>query len=238
MTNRMTELSTRDAARIAGIGYLIIFVAAIFAEFLVRTSLVVPGDAITTTRNIEASVSLFRLGICGYLVAAVFDIVVALALYVYLKPVNRSLALLAAWFRLAHATILGLALQFLLGVLRLLHGADRLSDFKTGLMESRVMYNLDAFSDAWLIGLVFFGLHCLLLGYLVYRSGYMPRVIGVLLGIAALGYLADSFAHFLLPHYAEYAGMFLLMVAVPAVIAELSLSLWLLWKGASVQVRA
>jgi hypothetical protein len=98
------------------------------------------------------------------------------------------------------------------------------------------MVLLDAFNSGWLIGLVFFGLHCLLLGYLVYRSGYLPGILGILLMVAGIGYLVDSFANFLLPDYNDYATVFLVIVAVPALLAEVPLCLWLLWKGANVKV--
>jgi hypothetical protein len=236
MSNKINEISLRSAARIAGVGYLIIIVLAIFAEFFVRSRLVVPGDAVATVNNIEASEWLFRSGICSYLIAAICDVVVALALFVLLKPVNKSLALLAAWLRVVHATMFGIALGNLFSVLQLLSGANHLKAFNTEQLHGQVMLFLDAFNYEWLIGLVFFGLHCLVLGYLIFKSGYVPKTLGVLLMVAALGYLVDSFANFLLPNYAEYEATFLLIVGVPAIVAELSLCLWLLLKGGKIQM--
>jgi len=238
MTNKSSDISTHQAAWIAGLGYLVIIVLAIFAEFFIRSRLVVPGDPVSTTKNIVASEGLFRIGIRSYLIVAVADGVVAWALYIFLKPVNRSLSLLAAWFRVAHAIMLGIALTSLLGILQLVSGADYLAAILSGQLSAQVMLSFDAFNDGWLIGLVFFGVHCLILGYLMFRSGYVPRVLGVLLIIAAFGYLIDSFAHFLLPDYATYQTVFLLIVAVPAIVAELALCLWLLGQGPRVQVVA
>lgn len=93
------------------------------------------------------------------------------------------------------------------------------------------MLFLNAFDYGFLIGLAFFGVHLFVLGYLIIKSGTMPRILGFLLIIASLGYLIDSFAHFLLPNYADYATIFLLIVAVPAVIAEFALTFWLLYRG-------
>jgi hypothetical protein len=235
MTNIIDDTSPSKAARIAGFGYLIIIILGIFAEFFVRSSLVVPGDAVTTANNIMANELLFRIGICSYLIMATFDMVVALALYILLKPVNKSLSLLAALFRLVHATILGIALYNLFSVLQLLSGADYLTTLETDQLYAQMMLFLNAFSYGWLIGLVFFGLHCYVLGYLIVKSGYIPKILGVLLIVASFGYLIDSFAHFLLSNYTNYEAIFLLVVAVPAIIAEVALCLWLLLKGIKLQ---
>jgi len=229
------EISRSNAARIAGYGYLAIIVFAIFAEFFVRSTLVVPGDAATTASNIASNQGLFRLGIASYLLAAIFDVIVALALYVFLKPVNQSIALLAAWFRLMHATIFALALGNLFNVLHLLNDADQATGFSTEQLHAQIMLFLDAFDLEWLVGLVFFGLHCLLLGYLFIKSGYMPKLLGVVLIIAAAGYLIDSFARFLMGNYSDYEDFFLMIVAIPALAAEVSLCVWLLIKGVKVQ---
>jgi hypothetical protein len=233
--DRIAGVSPHTAARVAGVGYLVIVLLGVFAEFIVRSGLVVPDDAASTTGNIQANELLFRVGISSYLVMAVVDAVVALALYVLLKPVNAPLALLAAWFRLIHAIILGIVLQNLFGVLHVLTDASYLSAFTADQLQAQVMVLLGAFNDGWLIGLVFFGLHCLALGYLILKSSFIPKILGALLIVAAAGYLIDSFAHFLLSNYADHEAFFLLVVAVPAFLAEVSLCLWLLLKGGNVQ---
>lgn len=108
--SRITDISLRKAAIVAGLGLLIMTILAIFANFFVLQSLIVPGDAATTANNIMANELLFRLGICSFIIVAILDVVVAWALYVLLKPVNKSLSLLSAWFRLVYAAILGIAL--------------------------------------------------------------------------------------------------------------------------------
>jgi hypothetical protein len=105
-------------------------------------------------------------------------------------------------------------------------------------MNRTVTLFLNAFDYGWLLALVFFGIHLLVLGYLVFHSGYTPRILGVLLIIAGLGYLTDSFAQFLLPNYADYESIFLLIVALPGTISELSFCFWLLFKGGKNQVPA
>jgi hypothetical protein len=93
------------------------------------------------------------------------------------------------------------------------------------------MLSLSAFNHIWLIGLVFFGIHLLFLGYLIIKSGEVPKVLGILLVVAGIGYLVDSFANFMLPNYTDYKDVFALLVIVPGVIGELSFTVWLLWRG-------
>jgi hypothetical protein len=234
MTNRIADISPRKVARVAGLGYLIIIIAGIFAEFIVRSSLIVPGDATTTANNILASEWLFRTGIAGDLIMLLCDVVVAAALFILLKPVSRGIALLAAFFRLVHAAVYGANLLNLFFILRLLSGTDYLTVFETEQLHALVLFFLNGHSTGYLIGLVFFGLHCFVLGYLILKSGYIPKILGVLLMVASLGYLTDSFANILLLNYEAYETIFLLVVFVPAFVAELSLCLWLLLKGVNV----
>jgi hypothetical protein len=231
MTNRHSETSPLIYARIAGFALLLMFLLAIFANFFVIKGLIVPGDAATTANNIIAKEMLFRCGIISFIIVLILDVLVAWALYVLLIPVNKNLALLAAWLRLVYTTIFGIAICNFLSVLRLLSGAEYLKVFEKDQLNAQVMLLIDAFNNGWLIGLVFFGLHLSVIGYLIFKSGYMPRILGVMLIISAIGYLIDSFAHFLLSNYTNYESIFLLIVAVPGVIAELSLCLWLLFKG-------
>jgi hypothetical protein len=237
MTNRTAEPSLRKAARIAGLLYLTIIVAGIFAQFVVRSSLIVPGDATATADNIVASEGLFRLGIAGDLIMIMCDVALALVFYVLLKPVNRSLALLAAFFRLAQAAALGINLLNLFFVLQLLSGADYLAVLGADQSNALVLLFLDAHATGYRIALVFFGLSIFVLGYLLVRSGYFPRILGIGMIVAAFGYLIDSSANFLLPNYSDYEAVFSVVVFAPAIIAELSLCLWLLWKGVNVRQR-
>ena len=237
MVNRIADISPGKAARIAGFAYLIIIISGIFAEFFVRSSLFVAGNASATANNIVASESLFRIGIAGDLIMIMCDVVVALALYILLNQVNKSLALLAAFFRLAQAATLGINLLNLFFVLHLLSGADYLAVFGADQLHALVLLFLKGHSTGYLIGLVFFGFHCLILGYLIFKSDFIPRILGILLVFASLGYLIDSFANFLLPSYADYEMIFVFVVFVPAFIAELSFCLWLIFKGAKIAER-
>jgi hypothetical protein len=216
-------------ARFAGILYLIIIICAGFSEGYVRSTLIVSGNAAATARNIAASEGLFRLGFVSDLIAFLSDLVVSVLLYVLLKPVNKTLSLIAASLRLlAHPAIASLNLLNHFMALLLVSGAEYLTVFETEQLHALVLLFLNAHRYGYLIGGAFFGLHCLLLGYLLFKSDLFPGVLGILLIIASFGYLIESFGNFLFPDYQE---LFIWVVAVPAVIAELSLCLWLLLKG-------
>lgn len=200
---------------------------AVVAIYFVFPRLIVPNNAIVTANNIIADGMLFRIGIGCLVIVAILDVVVAWALYVFLIPVNRNLSLLAAWFRLVYATILCVALFNYANILQLLSGADYLKAFEADKLKTDVMLSINAFADGWAIGLVFFGLHLALLGYLILKSNYIPRVLGIVIIIAGLSYLIDNFGKFLLPNYnldiATFVGW-----------GELLLTLWLLILGVKI----
>lgn len=236
MNNQHGGTPPKVYARVAGFGYLIIIASGIFAEFVVRSSLIVPGNATATANNILASQSLFRLGIAGDLVMLIADVVVALALFFLFKEVSKPLALLAAFFRLAQAAVLGAnLLNVYVPLLLLSGGGGYLAILEASQLQGLALLFLNAHAYGYALGLVFFGVHCLLLGYLVLKSGFIPRILGGLLALASVGYLADSFARTLLPNYAEHEGVFALVVFAPAFVAELSFCLWLLFKGVRVR---
>ena len=114
-------------------------------------------------------------------------------------------------------------------------GAGYLAAFQPAQSDALMMLFLNAHKYGYAIGLVFFGFHCMVLGYLVLKSGFLPKILGILVLIASIGYLVDSFANVLLPNYADYESVLMLVVFVPAFVAELSLSLWLLIKGVSIE---
>jgi hypothetical protein len=215
-------------ARTTGLLYLIVIVCAGFAEGFVRSGLVVPGDAAATAANIAANDLLFRAGLVADIVAFLCDLAVAVLLYVLLRHVNETVALLAAAFRLvAHPAIAGLNLLNHHNALMLLDGA-RTPALDAAQRESLAMLSLDAHGIGYLIAGAFFGVHCLLLGWLLYRSAAFPRLLGVLLTAAAFGYLIESFGGILFP---AYDAVYTYLVAVPAVIGEGSLCLYLLIRG-------
>ena len=226
--NRTGDISLRQAARIAGLGYLAIFLFSSYTDF----AGVVSGDATASANNILANEILFRSGIASWLIVFIADVVVAWALYVLLTPVNKTLSLLAAWLRLIYTAMAGMFLLNLLIAVQLSKGADYLTVFTADQMQAQVKLFLNTWWDGTtLISWVFFGLHLFVLGYLIFKSSYIPRVLGVLLIVASIGYLINSFAGVLLPNIPAESRMVLI---VPAIIAELALTLWLLLRGGKI----
>lgn len=236
MALRIGDISPRQSALIAGVGYLIIFVLAIFANFFVVTSLIEKGDAAATTANIVDSQGLFRAGLISFLVVFILDVVIAWALYIFFRTLSRDLSLVTAWFRLVYTAFLGVGLIYFFRVLQLVSGADYLTAFGTGQLDAHVMMSLDAFEFAWLIGLVCFGVHLVLLGSLALRSASIPRLLGYVLILAGAAYVFDTLAHAALANYEDYENVFLAIVAIPSVIGELWFAMWLLMRGGRSQV--
>jgi hypothetical protein len=222
------ETSPQVYARVCGALYLYIGVAGMFAELFVRSKLVVPGDAAATTANIAANELLFRIGFSGELLHLTFDVMVAVLLYVLLRPVDRTLALMAAFFRSASDVILAVASISHFAALRLLGGADYLATFPPEQLQTLALLALELHGDGYSICLAFFGFACLALGRLIYGSTYLPKTLGVLMAIAGSCYLVNSFAVFLAPAIAN--KLFPVLFA-PILIAEMGLALWLLIKG-------
>jgi hypothetical protein len=216
---------------LAGIGYVALFALGIFANFFVREGLVVTGDAQATAANIAESEGLFRLGMVSFLVIFVLDIVVAWALYLVFRRASRDISLVAAWARLVYTVFLGVALIFIFQALQLLGGAGSLDVFAPDQLNAQALVAIDTFNSAWLIGLVAFGIHLALLGYLILRFRFAPKALGYLLLAAGAAYGIDTTAHTLLSNYADYETGFTAMVAVPAVIAEGWFGLWLLFRA-------
>jgi len=190
MTTHTTKTSPLIYARVAGVLYLIIFFVAPFAFFFGRTSVVVPGDATATVANIMASESIFRIGMVAESVVVFVEIVLAAILYVLLKPVSGPLSLAVAFSRLAEALVQAVNLLTSLPALLLLGGIGYLTVFEPAQLDALVLLFLDMNALGILVWGLIFGFHLLLLGYLVYKSGFWPKFLGILLLLASVGYIA------------------------------------------------
>lgn len=221
--------SLRTHARIAGLLYLVIIVAAGFAEGFVRSTLVVPGDPGATASNILGAQTLFRLGLFADLVAFSADAAVAVLLYVILRSAGPTIALLAVAFRLvAHPAIASLNLLNHLGALLVLDGGGPLAGFEPAELERLALLAMDLHGYGYVIGGLFFGIHLALLGHLLHRSELFPSLLGILIAAAAVGYLFEAFAVFVVPSLEGLAGS---LVVVTASVGEVSLCLYLLIRG-------
>jgi len=226
MTTRTAETSPLIIARVAGFLYLMVIPLGIFGALYVSSRLIVSGDTVTTANNIMASESLFRLGIVSDLLASIVMLLVVLVLYKLLKPVNKNMALLMVTFVLVAVPIAMLNKLNQFAALQLLSGADYLKVFTTEQLQALGYLFLRLHSRGSNIAFIFWGLWLFPLGYLVFKSGFLPRILGVLLMIACFGYLINSFAIFL--GYTVNVGMF-------AALGEVSFILWLLIKGVNVE---
>jgi hypothetical protein len=217
--------SERRLSRIAGSLYLVVAVLGGFAELVVRAGIVEPGAGSTTAANIRASGTLFRWGFASDLIQATFFLLTAMALYLLLRHVQEMVARAMVVFVAVSVAIICLNLLNQYTALAVATGESyggAASDRLAGLFA-------DMHANGYLIAQVFFGLWLVPLGYLVYRSGLFPRVLGVLLAIGCVGYLIDLFTHFLAPGVAERIEVF---AALPAAVGELAFVGWLLIKGA------
>lgn len=220
--------SIQRTARFAGVLYLIIMVAAIVAHQVVPEAIIVPGDAAATANNMNQSAELFRVGGAGSeLVVLLSEIVLAVVLYVLLKPVNKTLSLVAAVSRLAMTTIHGINLINYFFAMLLVSGTGYLSVFSVEQTQSLAMLFLEAHGYGFTIGIAFLTIHVFVLGYLIFKSGYFPKVLGVLFIAAGVGYLFDSFALLLSSAYQTTPGI----IAATIAIAEIAFPVWLLIKG-------
>ncbi len=217
----------RSAARWAGLGYLAIFVLAVFANFLSVGAVLDPGDARATFTDLVGSETTFRLGMVAFLAVFVIDVVIAWGLYLLFRPVRADVALVSAWFRLIYTVFLGVSLVFLYVALLLADGAGS-GVFAQDQLDAQVLVSLQAFDFTWLVGLTCFGLHLVVLGHLLRVSVGTSNLLGWLLTVAGAAYVLDTVAHVVLASYATYADAFLVVVAVPSVVGELALTVWLL----------
>lgn len=226
-TTRSAKTSPLGYARTAGIFYLSLVPLGFFGGKYIP-SITAPGNAVATVKNIMAHTSLFRLSILSALVTPIVTVLVALFLFQLLKSVNKNQAVLMVVFALAAAPIAMLNELNHFAVLLLLNGTDYLKAFSVDQLYSQVMFFLDLNHYGAFITAIFWGLWLLPMGYLVFKSGFLPRLIGVLLIIAGVGYVIDSAALFLVPDLDISISQF-------TFIGELLLLLWLLIKGVNVE---
>jgi hypothetical protein len=223
--------AVRRSALVAGTALLGVAVLAAAGNFGAVQRLVTDGDATRTAIDIMAAQATFSLGIAALAVVVVLDIVVASALRTFFAPVHQRLASLAAWLRVSYAAIFAVAISQLFAALRLLQNSPHLTGASLVHQRTEALRKIESFQDIWHISLVLFGLHLVLIGYLTYRSGYAPRVLGGLLAIAGVGYLVDSFGGI-------FSSSYSVNVSSVTFIGEALFLVWLLVKGRRITLPA
>ncbi len=224
------DQSIRRAAVIEGFALLAMTALSVYAFVVVIGGLIVDGDAARTAGNIADAEGRFRIGVACFALVAVLDVVIAWALRVLFAPVSDTVASLAAALRVAYAAVLLVATGHLVVASQLLTGPEGRAGFTTPELQAQGLLLIDAFNAVWQAGLALFGFHLVLLGYLVIRSSYVPTVLGILLVLAGIGYLIDSFGLMLVRDYSANVAGFLF-------VGEALLMLWLLVRGRRIRLR-
>lgn len=221
-------ISNKSLARIAGFCYLVVIATGLFSEVFVRQTLRVSNDALTTAHNIQTNEMLFRWGIVADLFNFVVGIPTILIIYHFFKKSNKILLQIALSLVIIQTAIIAVNLLNQITPLLLLTNDTYLNTFQQDQLATLSLLSLNIQAQGYAIGLVFFGFYCILIGFVIYKTNAMPRIIGVLYAIAGLCYLINSFTMFLSKGFANPIFVYL---AIPIFIGELSVCLWLLIKG-------
>ncbi|MFT5386192.1 MAG: hypothetical protein ACI8X3_001803 [Saprospiraceae bacterium] len=230
MTNPTHQISQMAYARLAGLLYLLIAISGGFSIGYMPSVIIAPGDAIATAQNIAKHQGLFRLGILGDIAVFLMEIALTVMLYRMFKSISPTLSMIAAFSRMAMGIVMGLNLFNYLIPINLMSGADYLSAFEPDQLQTLAMLFLDAHQDGVYIWGLFFALHLIALGYLIFKSGFFPKALGVLMMIGSFGYGGESIAAFTFPDNATIS-IVVTVLLVLAVIGELGFTFYLLIKG-------
>lgn len=224
-------ISNTKLARAAGFLYLISIISGGFAEAFVREGLTVYGNAVATAKNILASEQMYRFGFVADLVCILCSIFLSIILYILFKPVNKKISLLAFVFSIIATAVMAVNLLNQLAPLLLLHNPSYQETFSIEQLGTLSLFFLNFQSQGYNISLFLFAFYFPIIGYLIYRSNFLPRILGILYTLAGAGYLINSLGWFLFPHLASHLFPYVLL---PAFIGETLMALWLIVKGVKV----
>jgi hypothetical protein len=224
MDNNPSLISVRSAALISGFSLLVLVLIAPFAELYVLPKIIVPYNAIDTAKNILAHERLFVVGIFAYLVTFIVDIVLAWSLYIFFKPVNKYLSLLTGLFRLVYSILALVALSNLVTAFKLVTNTNYLKILDQKPVYDLAMIHILTFKSHWYFGIIIFAIHLLMLAYLIFRSGFVPRFVAVFVAISGMGYLLTSIKPYFFPHINLDFAMYTFF-------GEIVFMIWLLIRG-------
>ncbi|MFY9158715.1 DUF4386 domain-containing protein [Aquirufa ecclesiirivi] len=221
-------ISDKNLARIAGFCYLVVIATGLFSEVFVRQALRVPNNALATAHHIKTNEMLYRWGFAADLINFVIGIPTILIIYHFFKKSNKLILQIALAMVIIQTAIIAVNLLNQITPLLLLSNDTYLTPFQPSQLATLALLSLNIQAQGYGIGLVFFGFYCMIIGYIIFKTNAIPKIIGVLYAIAGLCYLINSFTMFLSKGFANPMFMYL---AIPIFVGELSLCLWLLIKG-------
>lgn len=232
MLNQTNHISPKLYTRTGGVLYLIMIIIGIINEMFIRGKIIVQGDATVTAANLRSMEMLWRMGIALEMLMVILTVCLTLVMYVLTRPVNRQLALLAAFFGLLAIGVQAAYSLHLMEALLPSGNMNYLSAFTAGQLDAMTALSINTHGSGFAIALLLFGPFFFITGYLIYQSGYLPKFLGVLYVIAGLSYFFSSFTLILAP---AFGAKYYFFIAGPALIGELALSLWLLIKGVNTE---
>jgi Domain of unknown function (DUF4386) len=221
---RIPHATPRQLARIAGVLYLICIASGFFAELIVRAKLIVLNDAAATASNIMASPALYRMGFFADFVGFTSGMVIAVLFYRLLKPLSPTLALLDFMLAIVSNVVSIVALILLFAPLILLNGGPYWKALQPAQLQELASLSIRLYELGYAINLMLFGLECLVAGYLIFKSTFLPWILGVLLAVGGVCYMVNSFVDFMPAHFADFLFPYILL---PSLLAETLLALWL-----------
>jgi len=232
MASRIADISSLSLTRTAGVLFIILVICGPFSMMYVPETIIEPEDATATANNIIASETLLRLGILSDAIIFLSEIIMIVVLYMLFKPISKTLSLISAFSRLAMTVVQGFNLFNYFIPLLLLSGVGYLNVFEPGQLHALALLFLNAHGNVAYIWEAFFSLHCLVLGYLIFKSGYFPKLLGILMVFASFGYMLDSFGNFLFPLHKDF---YTSIVGFAGFFGEAPFYFWLIFKGVNIE---
>jgi hypothetical protein len=227
MKQYIESKSQRQAALVSGIAIVIMTIAAVVATDITIGGLIEENNGPETLKNISASKTIFNTGVLSWLIILICDVFAAWGLYIFFIHVSKNLSLMTAWFRLVYVAMLAVSIFNLIYVYLLIHQPGMSSSEISGQLSEKVMFYLNAFDRMFSVSLIVFGIHILLLGYMIYKSDYIPKILGIVLIVAFGGYAIPNISNLLFPDYKDVMVVVEWIFIIP-MLGEVALGIWLL----------
>jgi len=226
--------SSKKNAKIAGLLYLLIAIVGGFSIGYVPSIIVSADNATETSNNLLANQGLLQIGIIGDVFVFLLEIILTVILYRLFKPVSQTISIIAAFSRLSMSVVMGINLINYLIPLSLLSSSTYMNVFEQNELDAFILLFFDIHQYGIYVWGIFFGLHLIALGYLIFKSGYYPQIIGLLMMIGSFGYMGEGLVKSIFPNIAPILTTINILLFI-AVLGELSFAFWLLIKGINIE---